>query len=453
MREIDLLVRAGWLYPMTGDLPVLHDAEVAVAGDRIVHAGARMPAGSWRAHREIGGPQTAVLPGFVNAHTHAASVVFRGRTDEVAGGAALYDVAFRMEKTIGREEWRDLAWAGAVEMIRSGFTCVNDLWYAPDLLAEACAASGLRAVIANKVFDVALDRLALDDYTHHPAIGEERLREGVDFAERWHGRESGRIQARLGPHASDTCAPELHRRLRAEADRLKIGLHIHTAQSRREVAEVHRSQGSGPLEYLHELGVLGPDVVVAHLSFASDADLDAVAASGAAYAHTPTIYPRRGWYPRFAEIVGRGIPTGFATDWMQNDPFEMMRNAVNALRLAAGDAGAMQCREALWYATVGAARVMGLHEEIGSLAPGLKADLIVIDLDRPHLQPFYGDYAALVFYARADDVVASLIDGRVVMEDSRLSTVDEAEIHRAVCRHTWSWQQRLIDLGALPATQ
>lgn len=193
MREIDLLVRAGFLYPMTGELPVLRDAEVAIDGDRIVHAGARLPAGTWRARRELGGPNTALLPGFVNAHTHTASLVFRGQTDDIAGGSALYDVAFRMEKTIGREEWRDLAWAGTVEMIRSGFTTVNDLWYAPDLLAEACAASGLRAQIANKVFDVALDRLALDDYTHHPAIGERRLHEGVDFAERWHGREGGRI--------------------------------------------------------------------------------------------------------------------------------------------------------------------------------------------------------------------------------------------------------------------
>jgi 5-methylthioadenosine/S-adenosylhomocysteine deaminase len=449
MREIDLLVRAGFLYPMTEGLPIVRDGEVAIVGDRVVHAGPRAPEGSWRARCEIGGLHAAVLPGFVNAHTHTASIVFRGRTDDADGGVGLYDVAFRMEKSISREEWRDQAWAGAVEMIRAGFTTINDLWYAPDLLAEACAASGLRAVIANKVFDVALERLSLDDYTHHPQIGEQRLREGVDFAERWHGREGGRIQARLGPHASDTCAPALHRQLRAEADRLKVGLHIHTAQSRREVAEVRRSHGRGPLEYLRELGVLAPDVIVAHLSFATDADLDAVAASGTAYAHCPTIYPRRGWYPRFAEIVRRGIPTGFATDWMQNDPFEAMRNAVNALRLMAGDAAAMHCRNALWYATLGAARAIGLDADIGSLAPGKKADLIVVDLDRPHLQPFYGDYAALVFYARADDVVTSIIDGRVVLDAGRVVTVDEAQINKALNARTPVWRERLVTLGAL----
>jgi len=127
----------------------------------------------------------------------------------------------------------------------------------------------------------------------------------------------------------------------------------------------------------------------------------------------------------------------------------MMRNAVNALRLAAGDAAALSCRDALWYATVGAARIMGLEDAIGSLAPGKKADLLVIDLDRPHLQPFYGDYAALVCYARADDVSASVIDGRIVMESRRVLTVEEADVHRALLRHTPSWQQRLVELGAL----
>jgi 5-methylthioadenosine/S-adenosylhomocysteine deaminase len=109
----------------------------------------------------------------------------------------------------------------------------------------------------------------------------------------------------------------------------------------------------------------------------------------------------------------------------------------------------MSCRDALWFATVGAARIMGLEEEIGSLAPGRKADLVLIDLDRPHLQPFYGDYAALVFYARADDVAASVIDGRLVMDERRLLTVDEREVHRALCRHTPTWRQRLVELGAL----
>ncbi|MBM3521915.1 MAG: amidohydrolase family protein [Alphaproteobacteria bacterium] len=448
MRDVDLLVTAEYLYPMSAGLPIWRDAEVAIVGDRIVHAGPRKPDGTWRPKRTLGGPSTAVLPGFVNCHTHVASIVFRGRTDDNSRGVGLYDVAFRMEKFIGREEWRDLSWAGAVEMIRAGFTSVNDLWYAPDLLAEACVATGLRATIANKVFDVKLENLSSDDYTHYQEIGAARLQEGVDFAERWHGREGGRILARLGPHASDTCAPEFHRAIRAEADRLKLGLHVHTAQSRREVAEIARSRGRGPLEYLRELGVLRADTTIAHLTFASDADLDAVAASGAHYAHCPTIYPRRGRYPRFPEIVGRGIQTGFATDWMQNDPFEAMRYAISALRLLAGDADVMSCREALARGTIEAARVMGLGDEIGSLEPGKKADLVLVDLDRPHLQPFYGDYAALVFYARADDVVTSIVDGAIVMEDRRLVRVDEAPIRAAIATHRPAWHRRLVSLGA-----
>jgi 5-methylthioadenosine/S-adenosylhomocysteine deaminase len=134
---------------------------------------------------------------------------------------------------------------------------------------------------------------------------------------------------------------------------------------------------------------------------------------------------------------------------MQNDPFEAMRYAISALRLLAGDADVMSCREALARSTIEAARAMGLGDEIGSLEPGKKADVILIDLDRPHLQPFYGDAAALAFYARADDVTTSVIDGRVVYDSGRLTLVDETPIRASLARHLATWERRLVELGAL----
>ncbi|HET6521485.1 MAG TPA: amidohydrolase family protein [Geminicoccaceae bacterium] len=137
---------------------------------------------------------------------------------------------------------------------------------------------------------------------------------------------------------------------------------------------------------------------------------------------------------------------------MQNDPFEGMRNAMNATRLVAGDPDVLPCHEALWHQTMGAARVLGLEGEIGSLEAGKRADLSVVDLDRPHLQPFYGGYPALVFYAKASDVIASVVDGWVVMEDHRLVGLDETKALAAVARHTGRWRERLRALGsrALP---
>ena len=400
-REIDLLVQADFLYPMSEGLPIVSDGEVAIVADRIVYAGPAHPTGHWQAARTVARSGSAVLPGFVNCHSHTASVVFRSQTDDYTGGVGLAGIAFRMEKDISEDEWRLLGRIGCADMLRAGVTTINDIWYSPWSLAETVEACGLRANIANKVFDVHLEELYHGDYTRHPAQGESRLRDGVDFVERWHGAANGRITGRIGTHATDTCSAALHREARAEADRLGVGMHIHAAQSAAEVRQIQAEQGCGPLEYLRDIGLMTPDVVLAHLSFATDADVAAVRETGAHYAHCPTIYPRRGRYPRLDAIRAAGITTGFGTDWMQNDPFEGMRNAMNVMRVRHADADLLPSSEALWLHTMGAATVLGMESEIGSLEAGKKADLIMVDLNRPHLQPYYGGYPALVFYARA----------------------------------------------------
>lgn len=448
MEKVDLLVQADWLYPMSEGLPVIRGGEVAIRGDRIVHAGPAREAGAWDAARTVARRGSAVLPGFVNCHSHAASPIFRSQTDDDTGGLTLAPLVFRMEKDVQDEEWRLLGELGCIDLIRAGVTTINDIWYNPWALAETVERAGLRAQIANKVFDVRLEELYRNDYTRHPAVGERRLRDGIDFVEHWHGRANGRITGRIGTHASDTCRAGLHREALGEARRLGVGMHIHAAQNRQEVALIQAEQGCGPLEYLRDIGLLGPDIVLAHMTYASDADLDAVAETGARYAHCPTIYARRGRYPRVEAILERGITTGFGTDWMLNDPFAGMRNAINAMRLRLADPDFLPCRQALWFHTMGAARVLGLDHEIGSLEPGKKADLIMVDLEKPHLQPYYGGYQALVFYANGTDVTTSIIDGQVVLDDGRITRLDEARALAETARQRDGWGRRLAALGS-----
>lgn len=431
---VDLLVGADWLYPMSaplGEAPAIAGAEVAIRAGRIVHAGPAKPAGHWRAARTLSGRGKAVLPGFVNAHCHAASVVFRSQTDDPPGGLALYTIGFRGEMALAPDDWRALAPIGALDMAKAGLTTLNDIYFEPDGLAAAAEALGLRAQLASEIFDVDKTKLADGDYRRDAKKGEARLRAALDFSARWHGKAEGRITTRLGPHAVDTCAPGLLREVAAEGRRRGLGLHIHAAQSAREVEQVRAETGKSSLEHLAALGVMDRDTVLAHLTFASAADLDAVRDAGAAYAHCPTIYPRRGVYPDVSAIRARGIPLGFATDWMMNDPFEAMRAAIGALRLRTGRVDALTTAEALWFATRGAAQAIGIGDEIGSLEPGKRADLIALDLDQPHLQPFYGAAASIAFYARAADVVTSIVDGRVVLEGRRAPGLDE---ERALAR-------------------
>ncbi len=444
---IDLLVKADVLYPMTEGHEIILDGEVAVRAGRIVYAGPTQPDGSWVQASTLSGRGKAVMPGFVNCHSHTASIVFRSQSDDGIGGKALYAVAFRAEKDITPTQWRDLARLGVIDMIKSGITTINDIWYEPEALAEACVQAGLRAQISNKIFDVHLEELHRNDYARYPSEGEARLRRGVDLVETWHGAGDGLISGRIGAHATDTCSPDLHRDVAAEARRLGVGRHIHVAQSMGEVEFIADAYGKGPAEFLLDIGVLDADCVLAHLTFARPGDLDAVRQAGAGYAHCSTIYPRRGVYPDIPAIDERGISWGLATDWMMNDPFEAMRNAMNALRLRQGTFEAFSSKQALHRGTAGSADVLGLGEDIGRLAAGYKADLIQVDIDQPHLAPFYADYASLAYYARASDVVTSVIDGRVVMEERIVKGIDEPDALAAVQAHLPGWAALMKGLG------
>jgi len=446
--SIDLLVRAEFVYPVDAAMRVIPDGEIAIKDGTILYCGPRMPAGHWQAGRTLGGNGYAALPGFVNCHSHTASVIFRSQTDDHVAKTALLDVAFRLEKDISEDEWGLCAMLGTAEMIRAGMTTINDIWYAPERLATLVEKTGLRAQLAYKVFDVKLEHLRDGDYTHYTAIGDRRLADGIAFAQQWNGRGDGRITTRIGTHATDTCSQALLQTARAEASRLGLGLHIHCAQSSAEVDEIRARHGCGPVTYLDRIGYLGDDAVLAHLVFASDDEFDLVAKANAPYAHASTIYPRRGRYPDLAKILQRGIRTGLATDWMLNDPFEAMRYALNGARMVAGSPQALSCDDALYLQTMGAARVLGLDDKIGSLEIGKRADLILVDITAPHVQPYYGSSAALVYYARASDVRTSIVDGRIIMEERIIPTLPSDLGVDAIRAITPRWRGQLQNYGS-----
>lgn len=444
---VDLLINADFLFSIDGKQDVVAGAEIAIRDGRIVYAGPAQEPARWQPREKLDARGMACLPGFVNCHCHTASTVFRSQTDDGLGGLALYTIGFRGEGLLTPEDWRLLAPLGVAEMILAGFTTLNDFWHAPDAMGDIALATGLRLQLASEIFDVNKSALADGDYRHDPRQGERRLRDGVDVATRWHGRNDGLITTRLGPHATDTCAAGLHREIAEEASRLGVGLHCHVAQSRPEVERIRAIHGKGPASWLAELGVLGASSVLAHLTFADDDDLNAIAETGASYAHCATIYPRRGVYPRLNTIRSQGITTGLATDWMQNDPFEAMRNALNAIRILEGRHDALSTGEALEMATAGAARAMGLSNQIGRLAPGMDADIILIDIDQAHLQPFYGSTASLVYNARASDVRTSLVRGRIVMQDRVINGLDINAALASVKAQAPHWGQLMNDLG------
>ncbi len=409
---------------------VIQNGFIALTGDRISAFGSMADAGAWleRSERTTDVPWALILPGLVNAHTHLAAPIFRGLLDEGVMGRGLYDIAFPMEQLLEPDDIYWLGMLGCIEVLRAGCTTVNDIYYYADRLADAIDEIGVRAVLAEKVFDAELPRVGQGDYRRSAERRRRKLKANLELIERRHGSADGRIRCLIGTHATDTCSEELLREAMAQAEQLGVGLHIHVAQSPTEMKYIEETQGCTPVEYLDRLGFLGSRTLAIHCSNNSDSDIDRMAETGTRYACCPTIYPRRGRFPRLWEFLQRGVATGFGTDWIRMDPWEGMRNALAAVRTLTSDPEALPARELLSLHTMGSARVLGLEQDIGSLEAGKKADLILIDLQRPHIQPFYSTLPGVIYTVYPSDVHTVIVDGRTVVEGGKVVTVDEREV-------------------------
>jgi len=442
-RRARLLIAHGLLVTIDPADRVIPDGAVAIEGERIAAVGPTAElAPRYPEAAVLDARGCAVLPGFVNAHCHLAGVLFRGTEDRTAS----YRPLLAVEAALGAEDVYWLSLLGAFEALRFGTTTVNDMYYEPAAVAAAITTAGIRGVVAPTILEVdraAFAASAAGEARLEPAIGRRLLDEAVAFADaalagRWPG-----VTPRLGPHAPDTCSPELLGRVAAAARERGIGHHTHLAQSRDEVLAVRARTGRSPVELLDELGLLGPDLVAAHLGFVTDDDVARLAASGTAWGHCPASNAKRGYLAPVGPLRAAGLRRGLGTDWLGYDMWEAVRWAIGVARLERGGADGLDARAALREATLGGAAILGLDRELGSLEPGKLADLIVVGLDRPWLEPPPVDpIAALAYNGSGRDVTAVAIGGRLLVVDGSIRSplVDEtiahgrrvAEAHRGV---------------------
>lgn len=413
MAPADLLLEGGIVIPMDGRPPM--PGSVAVTGDRIVHVGASgVPA-----RRAIDCEGRIVLPGLVNAHTHVALVSCRGISHRAR--SALYDVMWPVERHLTPEDVHDMALMGLAECLKSGTTCVADHYFFVEEIARAAVAVGIRAVLGHTV-------MAQDG----PWVGERELEEGIAFVERWRGRHP-RIRPVLAPHAPDTMTTDWLREMQAAAERLDTLLHMHVAQSDREVEVIQGRAGLSPVAYLHRLGLLGPRLLAVHCTRVDDADLDLLARSGAAAVYCPTVHSLRGRPQRASELVERGVRVALGTDCAAgNDDYDMweeMRQAIAGQRVLRRRPDVFPPEQVLTMATRGNAAILGLPEA-GVLLPGHLADIVVLRADVPRMQPLLDPVANVVFCASQAEVEMVIVGGQVVVEGGRLATLDEAEVVR-----------------------
>lgn len=399
---------------------------VLLRDDRIEALGEGCPDAALRADRVVDAAGMALLPGIVDVHTHVAGTLFKGLTEDPENG--FYGLALPMEQHFTEEYAYPLARLGAVECLKAGITCINDVYHYARQTARAVDELGMRAVLAQQIHEVDLASIRTGAYTPDPREGEARLEEACRLIEEYHGRD-GRIFCRFGPHAVDTVSMPLARRIADLGHRYHVGFHTHAGQSAAELAHLKETCGLSPIEYLCETGLMGKDLVVAHCILCTDHDLELLQRGGATLAHCPEIYCKRGFFPPVEKIYGSGIHLAYGTDWVTMDPWTNMRTAVMAARLRGCKLCDPSAHTALRLSTIEPAKALGLDDRIGSLEVGKQADLVLLDLRSPSLTPLFDDpVATIVYNANRNDVDTVWVAGRTLVENRRLRTADEAEV-------------------------
>ena len=418
--KVDLIVSGAWLLPAAGEEAVA-DGAVAVAGGGIVAVGEkeglcrRFPGA-----RLLHTPSGLVMPGLINMHTHVSMSCFRGLADDLPLMRWLEDYIFPAEAKLTPELVNLGARLSIIEMIRSGTTSFCDMYLFAREVARAAADCGMRAWVGEVVYDFPSPCYG------PPDKGIELVRA---MAGEW--RDHPLVSVTVEPHAVYTCSPDLLVRLKELARELALPWIIHLSENREEVDTARERYGASPAAHLDRLGLLDRDTIAAHCVMLSDDEIAMFAERGVNVVHCPESNMKlaSGIAP-VARMLEQGVNVALGTDGSASnndlDMFGEMGTAALLQKVAGPDATLVPADSALAMATTAGARALGMEGRLGVLAEGALADIIVLDLNAPHLTPLYNPVSHLVYAARGNDVVHSVIAGRVVMEDRRLTTIDEA---------------------------
>ncbi len=363
------------------------------------------------------------LPGLVNCHTHAPMVALRGLAEDLPTEAWFNDVVWPVESNLTEKDVELGARLACAEMIRGGVTCFADHYFTMDAVAAVVEECGMRAHLGEAYF------------SSQGAQGRQR---SLDFALRHRGRAGGRITTALAPHAPYTVDDA---DLAATADLARahgLPVHIHAAENRDQTDTSLARHGVTPIEILDRTGLLDTDLLIAHGTGIIDRDLPLLERAGGrvAVATAPRGYLKFGWPTTTPVRALRaiGVPVGLATDGAASnnslDVWESMALTALIQKSTEGDPRWLTARQALHHATLQSARAVGLGDAIGSLAPGRRADIVLVDLTGPHTQPVHDLAATLVQSARSSDVRTTIVDGRVLMRDRELLTLDVGAVVR-----------------------
>jgi 5-methylthioadenosine/S-adenosylhomocysteine deaminase len=439
MEPVDTLICARWVLPIEPDGQVLNDHAIAIRDGRII---AVLPAVEARLRFEpaemFNRPRHALLPGFVNAHTHAAMSLLRGRAENLLFGPWLRDTVLPLERRwIDPEYVRDGTELAIAEMLRAGITCFGDMHLWPDVVARSVAEMHIRASVG---------LLVTDSASSWAQSADEYIDKGMRLHDEYHGDPL--VGTHFAPHAPYSVCDDTLRRVRRLADELELPVAIHLHETRWEVEQSLRDHGKRPLARLADLGLASPVLVAVHMTQVEPQDLDVLADAGASVIHCPESNLKLGsGVCPIPALLGRGIRVALGTDGpASNNDLDLLSEARSAGLLACGvsaSPGSVTATDLLRMATLEGARCLGLGEITGSLVPGKWADLCCIDLGAPRTWPVHDVPATLVYSASSQQVCDTWVAGRHLLGDKSLRLIDEA----ALLNRADEWRRRMDASG------
>jgi 5-methylthioadenosine/S-adenosylhomocysteine deaminase len=436
MTTADLVIHARWIIPVE-PVSAIHEKHALVIRDgRILAILPSVQARSQiKTRQTVELPAHALIPGFINSHTHASMSLMRGLADDLPLLPWLREHIWPVEsRWVNAEFVRDGSELAIAEMLRGGTTCFNDMYFFPEVTAEVARNSGMRAC---------LGMLVLDSPSAWGNGPQEYLSKGTALRDRY--KDDPLLSFAFAPHALYSVARGWLEEVRTLADELEIPVHIHLHETAEEIETSLQQHGKRPLAHLAELGLLTPNLMAVHMTQLMDAEIHELGRSGVHVVHCPesNLKLASGFCP-VARLLSAGVNVAIGTDGAaSNNDMDMMAEMRTAALLAKGvanDAGALPAAIALRMATLNGARALGLDQQTGSLLPGKWADITAVDLNTPECQPLYNPLSQLVYTAGRHQVSDVWVAGRHLLCERQLTQLDIGSI----MDRTQRWQQHIV---------
>ncbi len=422
---MNLLIKNTTIVTVNEHDEVLEHADLAVSGKTILGVG-HIPEG-FNPDRVIDGKDNLVLPGLINTHTHLSMSLMRNYADDLPFNDWLFEKIKPLEDHLLAEDVRLGARLGIAELIRGGTTCFHDMYFHMEEVASEVDASGIRACLSTALFDIS-------------GNGEVLLAEGCRLHQVWNGASDGRITVQLGPHSAYLCSSGYLTEILTEGRRLNCGLHIHLSETAGEVAESRKLHGCTPVQQLVDLEMFSLPTLAAHAVHLEGMDFKLLRENEVSVAHNPgsNLKLANGFAP-VQKMIEHEINVTLGTDGAASNNnlnlFEEIHLAALMQKAVTGAAVVLPAKQVIRMATINGAKALNLDQEVGSLETGKKADLILIDTLQPHLVPYYDPLALLAYSAQASDVCTVIIDGKILMENRQLQTMDHSLLlEQAACQ-------------------